>query len=277
MARRQCAADTIVDFPITVENYIDSYNSTTVYNTFAGSGGSMKLVVNGSNTTPAKAYSVTRGLIQLPTAATSIPAADVIDATIYLDLTQDTGANPYDSAEAVNLYPLTQSFNPTTATWNTTGGGVFESTGVAWNPGPSSSGALQDASKANPVLCSWDVTSLWSDSNLLTNGAIFKYNEPAAEADLPPGSNPYMTVTLWGGSPSSTYPLCQQAYVAIDVAPEPSTLALLAAGAILAAIGYGWRRTARRERRWRTRFVTAATTSFKTGTAQGRRPLHARS
>ena len=36
-------------YAISVENYIDSYNYNSNYNMFAGSGSSMKLVVNGSN------------------------------------------------------------------------------------------------------------------------------------------------------------------------------------------------------------------------------------
>jgi hypothetical protein len=242
-------------YAISVENYIDSYNYNNNYNMFAGSGSSMKLVVNGSNS-GAKSNTVTRGLIQLPAAATGIPAAEVVDAAIYLDLTQDTGANPYDTAEGVTLYPLTQTFNPNTATWTYSdssststawAGGTYESTGVYWNPGPSSGSALQNASKTAPVLCSWDVTSLWGDPNLLDNGAILKFNEPAATADLS-SQTTYQTVLFWGGSASSSYPAVVQGYVVVETVPEPSTVALLLAGASLAAIGFGRRCWAGRRR-----------------------------
>ena len=250
-------AQTISTYPITIENYIDSYNSNNNYNMFAGSGSSMKLVVNGSSS-GVKSNSVTRGLIQLSSAAvtalSTMPAGS--DAQICLDLTQDTGASPYDSAQAVTLYPLTQGFNTNTATWvysdstSTTtlwNGGAFESSGVTWNPGPSSGSALQNASKSAPVLCTWDITSLSSDPNLLENGAVLKFNEPVAQADLS-SPNTYQTVLFYGGSASASYPFCKQAYVQITTVPEPSTVVLLLAGAGLAAIGFGRRFWAGRRR-----------------------------
>ena len=237
-AARPLCASTITDYPITVENYIDQGNPNSNYQSL------MSLNVNGSNDGK-YSNTVTRALIQLPTAAltalSSTPAADVTDATVNLDLTAQTGlTNPTSPAQGISLYPLTQGFNTTTVTWNNSGGGAFESTGPFWSPG---SGALSP-SKTSPVLCSWDITSLLSDSNLLSNGAILMFDESLAQTIVPPTS--FFMVKFWGGSPSPSYPACQQGYVEITTVPEPSTMALLAAGASLAAIGFGRRWTARR-------------------------------
>jgi hypothetical protein len=89
-------------------------------------------------------------------------------------------------------------------------------------------------------LCSWDVTSLWGDPNLLNNGALLKFNESAVQPSVNPNS--WITVEFAG---SRAY----QGYVQITTVPEPSAAALLLAGASLAAIGFGgWHRPGRRGR-----------------------------
>ena len=219
-------ADDIKDF-ITVGDYIDSGSPTSHFNS------KFKLVVNsGANTT------VTRGLFQLPAAAADIPASDVVDAKIWLDLTWDNETNPY--ARGAMLYPLEQSFDGNTVTWNTssgtgsgatawtTGGGLYDSAdGIAWNPPV----GIPSSQNTN-MWVSFDVTSLWNNPNLFANGALLMFDQSEAQP-----SSGFIT-KQFSNATSGAY----QPYLEITTVPEPSSIALVLAGAGLLAVRFGRRR-----------------------------------
>jgi hypothetical protein len=219
----------VSDYPITVGEYIDSGATTKVDTS------KIKLVVNsGANNT------LTRGLIQLP-ALPNIPASQIVSAKILLDLTYDSMTNP--SSRGVNLFPLTQSFSAGAASWaqsNTTtstawspamvagpaGGpsGAYDSTnGVLWNPMASIPSPFY-----GDVWCSWDITNLWGNSNLLNNGAVLMFDQNEAQA--PTSDNHY---TIQFGTVGK---------VEVVTTPEPETWMLLLSGGSAAALAFRRRR-----------------------------------
>jgi len=218
----------------------------------------MEIVADG----PGGSHGLTvgRSLVAIPSFTT--PVGDVIQS-VQLELyctaymSQDTSAS-YSAA----LYPLMQSFNqgssnkspdPVGSSWNcvtgttpwsssSTVGGNYDS---SWTTGPTL--ALAPSSWT-----SFNLTSLWTNPSLATQ--LQELQAYGAEMLLSPESPSSMPASSYAEyefagnawTPPSTY----QPYLAVTfaAAPEPSTLALLAAGASLAAIGFGRRRRARRRR-----------------------------
>ena len=198
-------AETITKYPIAVGEYIDSGSPN---NHFASN---IKLVVNKpSNGT------LTRGLVQMPNLP-DVPASHVLDAKLWLNLTWDNESDPY--SRGIVLYPLTQAFNASTATWNKsdastfwpTPGGVYDATkGIVWDPPE----GIPTSTNTN-IWCSWDITSLWGDADLFRYGAILMFDQSEAKP-----STGFITKQF---SNSGAY----QPYIEVASVPEPSTIALL--------------------------------------------------
>jgi hypothetical protein len=210
------AAD--IDYPITVGQYIDSGSPTTAFTS------KIKLVVNNPTN-----GTLTRGLIQLPPMP-DLTGSQVTDVKLWLDLTWDNETNPY--ARGITLFPLTESFNAGTATWNNsantsgTPGGVYDSTeGIPWNPPV----GIPSSTNTN-VWCSWDLTSLRNNPNLFANGAILEFDQSEA---LP--ATGFLTKQF---ANSGSY----QPYIEVTSVPEPSSCALFFAGAGLLTVGFARRR-----------------------------------
>ena len=253
-----CArADTITD-SITATTYMDSRNNTSNYST-----SKIKLVANALGT-GSNDGSVTRGLFSLPTALESIPAADVVSATIYFynygisPPNYSVPGQPAYTVPDVVLHPLTQSFSVSTATWNSSSSGTPWSTPWTTPSSPSGvSGPFESSVSATAVdttngglpaandWSSFNVTSMWSDPNFLTNGVVMMLaNEVVPTDPNSPSTHEWLTENWanqnWVAPPGGT------PYIVVTTVPEPSTLALLGASAI-SLLAYAWRRRRRME------------------------------
>ena len=86
----------------------------------------------------------------------------------------------------------------------------------------------------------FDVTSLWSDPDFLTNGVVMMFANEIVPAD-PNNANTHEWLTEnWANqnySPSSYMP-----YIVVTTVPEPSTLVMTLAGAVLltTVVGRRW-------------------------------------
>jgi autotransporter-associated beta strand protein len=161
----------VIDIPIVSDTRIDSRYDDDNY----GGDTEIKLVKNAGP--PYGDASMVRGLIGLP-ALPDLSATTIVSAKIWLCLTYDYEANPY--ARGVTLYPLTQSFDPNAASWNDStgstawsspGGSYDASNSVPWTPATDIQGSTSGYNNGH-WWCSWDVTSLWNNSNLRNNGAL---------------------------------------------------------------------------------------------------------
>ncbi len=245
-------ADTI-DIPLTSTTYIDSYYTTQNL----GGGTSVKNVMNGMGH---DGGSVTRSLLALP--AIVVPAQDAGDeiTSVTLNLYCSTYSPPTGGTTTFSMvaYPMTQSFvqgsctssNQTLtpgATWLTYdgthpwatpgGGGDFDS-------------SVSVTANATPVTGSWttfDLTNIWTDPSLVLQqqemqnyGVELTVSPENPNLVLP--SNSYVTESFRNDNayPPPT-PVVPYLAVTFTPVPEPSALALLAAGAALAAIGFGRR------------------------------------
>jgi hypothetical protein len=242
---------------VTSATYIDSRNNTSNY---ATSKTYVKLCAN-ANGTGSNDGSITRGLFSLPADLQSIPAADVVSAKIYFfdnwyqPPSYSNGSASY--ATNVVLYPLTQGFSLNTVTWNsaatgsswTTAWGTPYAGGVS-GPFESSVGttaAYYDTPGGNPVTASgwdwacFDVTSLWSDSSFLSNGAVVMLSNEVVPLDPVKGSAYHEWITEEFGNESAS--AGQTPYIVVTTVPEPSTLTLgLSGAAAVLALGRRWKR-----------------------------------
>jgi hypothetical protein len=241
----------VLTYPITSATFIDSRNNTTNYLTAKNY---VKMVANALGT-GSNDGSVTRGLFSLPADLQSIPAADVVSAQIYFFdnwLQPPTYGNSSGVSYTTNvvLHPLTQSFSASSVTWNSPATGSTWNT--SWGPvasagnltGPfessvTATASYYDAPGGNPVTPSgwdwacFDVTSLWSDSNLLDNGAVVMLSNEIVPLDPSRGTN-YQSYHEWFTeelSNQSWTPADQTPYIVITTVPEPSALALGLSGA----------------------------------------------
>ena len=183
---------------ITTSTYIDSRINTQNMST-----SKIKLTVNALGT-GSNDGSLTRGLFSLPTDLESIPAADIVSATIYfynygIQPPNYTQPNPpaYTMPDVV-LHPLTQGFSLTGATWNSPDKTVGSPWSTAWTipSSPGGAGGPYEASVSAsavdlktgglPTANNWscfDVTSLWSDPDFLTNGVVMMFANEVVPAD----------------------------------------------------------------------------------------------
>ena len=149
----------VTDIPISQATYIDS-----LYTTQNFFDQNLKLVQNAASH---DAGTMTCGLIALPQLP-NIPAADVYSVNIWM--CQTYCYTPYESPyyRGVLLYPLTQNYDLTTVTWQSCNGGQYDSSNpVPWNPASGMASGFDGY-----WWCSWNITSLINNSNLLNNGAI---------------------------------------------------------------------------------------------------------
>jgi len=155
----------VSDIPIVQDTRIDSLYTTDNY-----FGQNIKLIANAVSH---DSGSVVRGLIALPQLP-SLSASDVYSAKIWMCQTYYYGPsneNPY--TRGATLYPLTQSYNLSTVTWQSCHGGQYDSSNpVPWNPAPNMAQPVPGFYNNGYWWCNWDFTSLWNNSNLLNNGAI---------------------------------------------------------------------------------------------------------
>jgi hypothetical protein len=237
---------------ITATTYMDSRNNTNNYST-----SKIKLVAN-ANGTGSNDGSITRGLFRLPTDLDGIPASEIASAKIYfynygISPPNYTQPNPpsYTVPDVV-LHPLTQSFTYNTATWNNSATGTpwstpwttpYSSGGVSGPFEPSVSVTAVDlTSGGKSTANNWsyfDVTSLWSDPDFLTNGVVMMFSNEVVPLDPNYPSNHQWLTENWANqnyTPSSYAP-----YIVITEVPEPSTLAMTLSGAVLLTIGLGRR------------------------------------
>lgn len=219
-----CLASTALAefYPIDVDTRIDSRDFNDNYD-----GDSIKIVKNDAD--PGDG-SMVRGLIKLN--LPSLPIERVDSAKLWMCLTYDQNwesEDPY--ARGVALHPLTRNFDEGTATWMNSdgstpwglpGGDYDTSNSVSWNP------PLGITHRTNGYWwCSWDIKPLWDDSNLRDNGAALILDPETPPTDF------ISKVFASSDYGDSSY----RPYVEVNEVPEPSTVAMLVAGAGLLALG----------------------------------------
>jgi hypothetical protein len=154
---------------------------------------------------------------------------------------------------------VTDDFSFSTATW------ASSSTGNTWStpwttPYTGGVGGPFDAtltatavdvlSGGKPTANNWsyfDVTSMWSSSNFLNNGVVMMFANEIVPTDpnaTPSTAHRWMTENWanqnWLAPPEGT------PYIIVTTTPEPSTLALVIAGAVSLLAIYGKRRIQQR-------------------------------
>jgi hypothetical protein len=243
------------DINLSSVTYIDQDNPTSNF----GGKTQTKLVVNGLNH-----YGGTyvRGLLALP--SITVPAGEQIQS-VSLDLwcTQYSPPSGGSTTFSTVLYPLTRGFVQGTGTTS----GVTNTSGATWNtydgtdawttPGGDYDSSTPVMASATPAASSWttfNLTNLWTNPSLVLEqqelqnyGALITVSPENYNLVSP--SNSFITEEfasdVWVNSPP-TPSLNPYIAVTFSAVPEPSTVALLAAGVGLAAIGFGRRWTARK-------------------------------
>jgi hypothetical protein len=200
-------ASTTGMFAIDTDTYVDSLYPATNY----GTSNVVKVVVNGGGSN----NSLVRGLFCLPADALAIPAEDVVSARVWFYTFKNSTGD-----RSVELHPLTSAFNEAEATWS------GPTAGASWATG----GGDYDASTSVTAIegTNWfcfDITSLWSNANLRTYGAMLKMND---ESMAGASSMPRAPFTSSDGTTASERP-----YVEITCTPEPAALVMLAMGGVL--------------------------------------------
>ena len=212
-------------FYITNDAQIDSSNPA--YN-FGGKG-SAKVVVD-TKYTP---NSLARTVLNLPSSNWTLPEGQaLVSAKLYYMI--NTSNLTYN--RTVSLFPLTQSFiqgsgmgsaqtgGPDGATWNTYDGAH------AWAAagGDYDAGTRVDALEEGDRF-SWDITSLWNNTNLRTCGALLRMSSEwfdlsdLGSSEMQPRIPFYSAETTVNGMK----PYVEIVTVAV---PEPAAIVLLASG-----------------------------------------------
>ena len=200
-----------VQYPILIDTQIDSRDPDINFST----DDNVKVVVNGMD------GSLARAVFELPAAALAVPLSSITSVTVgyyvWNDQTED---------RTVRLLPLTQSFDVSTATWNT-----YDGTS-AWATlgGDFDTGMYVDAMEpaGGSGFFTWDITSMWSDANLRTNGAILMMDDESDPGATNMPRAPFSSAES-GGDPTP--------YVEITTVPEPGTCVALLVGSVLAWSG----------------------------------------
>ncbi len=182
----------VTDIPIVQDTRIDSLYTTENY-----FGQDIKII---KNATSHNEGSEVRGLITLPQLP-NLSSANVYSAKIWMCQTYYYGPpdeTPY--TRGVTLYPLTQAYDLTAVTWQSCNGGQYDSSNpVPWNPPPDMAQPVPGFYDNGYWWCSWNMTTLWTNSNLRNNGAILML-----DPETPPSTN-WITKDF----ASSTYYLAQ--------------------------------------------------------------------
>lgn len=213
-------ADLVDVLPIAVDTYIDSFRPTNNY----GTSGSAKVV---ASTTPA------RTLFTLPEDLWTNDVSQIVSATVSFYVWSDNTGD-----QEIRLYPLTQAFAESGATWNTTdGSNAWTAAGGDYDASASVLAAKGApgvyGSDANGKFFTWDVTPL------LTNPAT-RAELQAYGALLDAGTATPQKFASFNSSDKTGYP---QAYlptltlVRVNGAPDQSAnLGVLAEGTFSNAI-----------------------------------------
>ena len=248
-------ADTI-DYSLTSTTYIDSYYTTQNL----GGGTSMKNVVNSPTHS---AGSVTRSLLALPPIV--VPPQDAGDAITSVTLNlycSQYNTNGAATPFSMVAYPLTQSFvqGSCTSSNQTLTPGATWLTSDGTHPWATSGGDFDSSASvmanATPVTGAWttfDLTNIWSNpSYAVQQQEMQKYGveltaSPENPSLAPAGSSITESFRNDNAYPPPT-PIVPYLEVTFAPVPEPSSVAMLVAGAGLAAIGFVRRYRATRRR-----------------------------
>jgi len=228
----------VADYTVQSDTYIDSTHTTTNY----GGSASLKVFVDSPSPTPTHAL---------------IGVSDAINATSGMTLGQELGSIPAGDQVDVKLWvynyggtSLTQNIEVHPLTAGFTAGNGTAASGATWttydgtNPWATPGGdyaadcvSIPPPSVQGYQWYSVDITSLLQGSDrsdLLSDGLLLKVYNDAVSPGNTTGQN-------FESSRNTNQP-----YFQVTITPEPATVALLAAGAGVAAIGLARRRRASR-------------------------------
>ena len=212
-------ADTITDYSITNDTYVDarSANQNINYSTSTVD----KVVVNA--TTPSDPA---RTLLAIPAAVWS--NAGVTSAKLVFTLYGISGAPD------VWLYPLTQGFTLSGATWNKYNGSIGWATPGGDYEAANGIEGTYDSGQGTYTFDLFSNSSVWNDANLRANGAVLKMASEAMPAT--------MQKATFYSSREPTF-IAGRPYVEVTTVPEPGAWTMLLAGiAVIAGAGLHARR-----------------------------------
>jgi len=189
-------ADIIETFAIDVDTYIDSRAPTYNY----GVAATAKVVVNGTD------GSLARALFKLPDDIWSISEDQLVSAKVWFYVWMDRTAD-----RTVTLHPLIRGFSEGTGDGTSSGDGATWQTYDGSNSWTCSGGDYDCCVFVDAVESanwfSWDITSLWNNTNLRSFGAMLAMNDesdpgytnipraPFTSSDGPANERPYVEVT----------------------------------------------------------------------------------
>jgi len=202
----------IVQYAITSDTQLDSRDPAFNF----GLSTSAKVVVNGTD------GSIARAVFQIPDEVWDTPGT-IVSAKVYFYVWNDQTLG-----RDVRLHPLTQEFVEGSGKGSATGDGATWLTrdgANAWNTAGGDYDPLVGVDAIKPSegfgWFTWDITSLWNDTNLRSFGAILKMSD---ESDPEYPNQPRAPLT---SSESTQYP-CP--YVEVSSVPEPGSGMLFLAG-----------------------------------------------
>ena len=216
-------AQVLQTYAIDVDGQIDGLYPQNNY----GVDVSAKVVVNGS----AGQESLARVLFEMPDEIWSIPSTDIVAAKVRFYVWKDQTID-----RNVRLHPLTRGFLEGTgddyesgdgATWQT-----YDGTNAWTNPGGDYDtglfvDAVVDVEGEVAKWFTWDITSLWENTDLRSFGATLRMdNESYQGAEGMPRA-PFT---------SSDGALDGRPYVEVTCVPEPAAIVMLIVGLGLAGL-----------------------------------------
>ncbi len=227
LATTAAQAQTSTPYNISGDICIDSFSPGTNYDNTTSEGKKDQAFVDGPGSpTPV------RTVFQLPS---QVFGSNVTDAVATFVV---SSAMYYNSSDPVMLYPLSEAYTPSAATWNTSDG-VTGWAGGVYDTG--NGAAVTGTYNAGASTYTFDLASLLGNptfkSELQQYGAILmEINDYGPSGAAPAGDDgiAYRSSRYVG---SGTAP-----YVQVTTVPEPSTVMLLLAGAGLAAAAFVRRR-----------------------------------
>lgn len=204
-----------IQYLITSDTQLDSQDPTANF----GASTSAKVVVNGNNDTLARA------IFQIPSAVWN-QADSLASAKVYFYVWNDQtlGRN-------VQLCPLTRAFVEGTGTGSETADGATWLTYNGDNAWTTPGGDFDSAVAVDATVpadgfgwFTWDITSLWNNTDLRDNGAILMMSD-----ETNPGY-PNMPRAPFASSESMGYP---RPYLEVTMVPEPGTWLMLLTGGVV--------------------------------------------